>query len=105
MVSPVDPSTVPQRMPYAWETTILIDAWSRDNHAIRGNYPYVTRKSVRSSIEANKPEWSKRTTDTKMGLFKKLTSLGILEQIDQGWIVIDGMLNSQLFVSKGIDTQ
>lgn len=105
VVKPVAADDVPKKDPYSWETTILVDAWSRDGYQMRGNYPYVLRASVRASMKAIKPDWSPRTMDTKMGLFKKMADEHLLEKYEDGWRVIDGMISSQLLVSKQVDTQ
>lgn len=104
VVFPVAAEDVPKKDPYSWETSILIDAWSRDGYQMKGQYPYVYRKSVRKSIEADGPKLSPRSVDNKMGKFKKMASDELLEEYELGWRVVDGMLSSQLLVSKGNDT-
>ena len=56
-------------------------------------------------MKAIKPDWSPRTMDTKMGLFKKMADEHLLEKYEDGWRVLDGMISSQLLVSKQVDTQ
>lgn len=101
VVLPVGVEDVPKKDPYTWETSILIDAWARDDMPMRGNYPYVLRKSVRISIEADNPKIRKGTIDNRMGKFKKLADDGLLERYEEGWRVVDGMLSSQLLIFKG----
>lgn len=102
VVTEIDPSSVvaKEKDPYAWETMILIDAWSRDGYAMVNNTPHINRKSIRESIHADKPKISPASVSNKMGKFKKMTSDGLLEEYNFGWLVIDGMLSSQLIVYK-----
>lgn len=106
VVLPVAPEdrVTKNKDPYSWETAILLDAWSRNSYLMSGSYPYIYRRSVRKSIEADNPKLSPRSIDNKMGKFKKMSANELLEDYEFGWRVIDGMLSSQLIVSKGNHT-
>lgn len=100
----VVPATKSEKSQYSWETMILIDAWSRDGYEMVNQYPYVSRKAVRLSVEAENAKLSKRTVDNRMGKFKKMCADGLLDAYSLGWLVSDGMISSQLIVFKGNHT-
>lgn len=98
IVSPLSAQDIPPKNSYSWETRILVEAWLTDGQVVSGSYPYVQRKTVRKCVEADKPNATTKTIDNSMVRFKKLASDGLLEEYNNGWRVIDGMLSAQLFV-------
>lgn len=102
VVSPVDLSTIPKKMEHSWETGVLLDAWLASGSELRGNYPYVTRKQIRESIEKMKPGVARKTIDNSMVKFTDLAKKGLLEDYEHGFRVVDGMISSQLIVLKDI---
>lgn len=89
-----------EKCQYSFHTSILIDAWERDGYPVCGHYPYVTRASIRKSLETCGRNFAENTISSRMCDFNKMAKEGLLEKYDQGWRVSDGMLSSQLFVSK-----
>lgn len=102
VVSFVDPDSVikQEKSPYSFHTSILIDAWDREKCPVRNGYPYVSRASIRKSLETCGRNFADTTINSRMCDFNKMAKEGLLDKYEEGWRVTDGMISSQLFVSK-----
>ena len=70
-------------------------AWFASGCEDIGGSPYITRSAMKSYCEQN--ELNQRTEDNRR---TKLIKDGILQKLQDGWIVIDGVESSVLMMKK-----